>query len=63
VARTLPGGADAGPIGELERAIAELRQEARQAWKRHGLTTEQSRDVVDILTEASTRIREVVRRR
>jgi DNA-binding PadR family transcriptional regulator len=57
------GRADSGPIGELERAIAELRQEARQAWKRHGLTTEQSREVVDILTEASDRIRAVVRRR
>jgi DNA-binding PadR family transcriptional regulator len=57
------GRHDSGPVGELERAIAELRQEARQAWRRHGMTSEQTREVVDILTEASNRIREVVRRR
>lgn len=54
---------DSGAISELERAMAELRNEARQAWRRHGLTAEQTREVVDILGDASRRIREVVRRR
>jgi DNA-binding PadR family transcriptional regulator len=54
---------DSGAAGELEKAIAELRQEARQAWKRHGLTSEQTREVVEILGDAASQIREVVRRR
>jgi DNA-binding PadR family transcriptional regulator len=57
------GRASSGAVGELERAVAELRQEARQAWRRHGLTAEQTREVLSILTEASERIREVVRGR
>ena len=57
------GRTDSGAVGELERAMAELRQEARQAWRRHGLTAEQRREVVDILRSASRRITEVVRRR
>ena len=30
-------------MGELEQAAQQLRQEARNAWKRHGLTSEQTR--------------------
>lgn len=56
-------GASSGAIGDLERAVAELRHEARQAWKRHGLSAEQTREIVDILTDASSQIREVVRSR
>jgi DNA-binding PadR family transcriptional regulator len=51
---------ESGAMGDLEQAVQQLRQEARNAWKRHGLTSEQTREIVDILTEASTRIREVV---
>jgi DNA-binding PadR family transcriptional regulator len=51
---------ESGAMGELEQAVQQLRQEARNAWKRHGLTSEQTREIVDILSEASTRIREVV---
>ncbi len=57
------GRGSSGAVGELERAVAELRQEARQAWRRHGLTAEQTREVLAILTEASEQIREVVRGR
>ena len=53
---------DAGGMGDLEQAVQKLRQEAREAWKRHGLTPEQTREVVDILGDASARIREVVLR-
>lgn len=52
-----------GLVRDLETAANDLRQEARQAWKRHGLTTEQTREVIDIITDASARIRDVVRRR
>jgi DNA-binding PadR family transcriptional regulator len=63
-----PGWSDrpegsAGLVRDLEVAVSDLRKEAREAWKRHGLSTEQTREVIDILTDASTRIREVVRRR
>ena len=50
-------------IRDLELAVHELRQEARAAWKRHGLTTEQSREIVQILTDASQRMREVFTQR
>jgi len=43
--------------------VAELRAEARTAWKRHGLTSEQSREIIDILTDATGRIRDVFTRR
>ncbi len=49
-------------LGDLERAVAELRAEARSAWRRHGLTPEQTSEVAAILSEAAGRIREVVRR-
>jgi DNA-binding PadR family transcriptional regulator len=57
-----PGGGS-GLVRDLEVAANDLRQEARQAWRRHGLSAEQTREVIDILTDASARIRDVVRRR
>jgi DNA-binding PadR family transcriptional regulator len=48
---------------DVESAVAELREEARRAWRQYGLTSAQSREVVDILSEASRQIQEVVRRR
>jgi DNA-binding PadR family transcriptional regulator len=53
---------DAGAGGDLEQAVHQLRQEARDAWRRHGLTGDQTREIVDILGDASARIREVVLR-
>ncbi len=53
---------DASGLHDLEHAVQQLRQEARSAWKRHGLTTEQTREIVDILSDASRRIRDVVTR-
>jgi DNA-binding PadR family transcriptional regulator len=50
-------------IRELEEAVAALRSEARGAWKRHGLTSDQSREIIDILSEATGRIRDVITRR
>lgn len=47
---------------EVETAVAELREEARRAWRQYGLTSEQGREVVDILADASRRIQDVVRR-
>jgi DNA-binding PadR family transcriptional regulator len=54
---------DPGAAHDLESAFADLRSEARGAWKRHGLTGEQSREIIDILTEATGRIRDVITRR
>ncbi|MEO7069349.1 MAG: PadR family transcriptional regulator [Nostocoides sp.] len=51
---------DSGTVGDLERAVAELRVEARQAWKRRGLTSTQVSDVVRIVTDATRQIRDVV---
>lgn len=51
-----------GSIGDLERAVNEFRSEVRQAWRRRGLTPEQTQEIVAILTEASLRIRSVTRR-
>jgi DNA-binding PadR family transcriptional regulator len=65
---TPAGGADAWRRSapsvrqEVETAIAELREEARRAWRQYGLTSEQGREVVDILADASRQIQEVVRR-
>ncbi|WP_406830365.1 PadR family transcriptional regulator [Pedococcus sp. KACC 23699] len=47
--------------GDLDRAVQQLRREAREAWKRHGLTSEQTHEILDILGDATARIREVVR--
>lgn len=51
---------ESGAVGDLERAVSELRVEARQAWKRRGLTSAQVGDIVRIVTEATRQIREVV---
>jgi DNA-binding PadR family transcriptional regulator len=56
-------GSDSSAIRDLEQAVHELRQEARNAWKRHGLTSEQSHEIVQILSDASNRIRDVITRR
>lgn len=56
-------GSDPKAIRDLEEAVAELRSEARGAWKRHGLTSDQSREIIDILAEATGRIRDVITRR
>jgi len=49
-------------VRDLEHAVQQLRQEAREAWRAHGVTAEQSREIVAILSEASERIRAVLRR-
>lgn len=54
---------DVGSLGDLEQAVSDLRADARQAWRRHGLTPEQTREIVAILADASARIRAVVTRR
>jgi DNA-binding PadR family transcriptional regulator len=56
-------GSEPSAIRDLEQAVHELRQEARSAWKRHGLTSDQSREIVQILSDASSRIRDVIGRR
>ncbi|MDQ2795889.1 MAG: PadR family transcriptional regulator [Actinomycetota bacterium] len=45
---------------DVERAVNTFRNDVRRAWRRGGLTTEQTREVVDILSDAATRIRAVV---
>lgn len=50
-------------VRDLEHAVRQLRQDARDAWRRRGVTAEQSREIVEILTEASERIRAVLARR
>ena len=61
-----PGGAQwAGGKAayvDLERAINEFRNETRRAWRRRGLTAEQTQEIVAILSDAATRIRDVVTR-
>jgi len=52
-----------GSIADLEHAINEFRTDARQAWRKRGLTPEQTREIVGILTDASLRIRAVIHRR
>lgn len=56
-AASMPDGA---VISDLEKAVAELRSEARQAWKRHGLTSAQVSEIAGIVSEATGRIRDVV---
>ncbi|QGN57607.1 PadR family transcriptional regulator [Nostocoides sp. HKS02] len=55
------GDGDPHAVREVEDAVQQLRQEARTAWKRHGITPAQTREIVDILADATNRIREVVR--
>ena len=47
---------------ELERAAYEVRDQARRAWRQHGLTADQTAELVEILADASRRISEVLRR-
>jgi DNA-binding PadR family transcriptional regulator len=49
-----------GSIADLEHAVNEFRTDARQAWRKRGLTPEQTREIVGILTDASLRIRAVI---
>lgn len=59
-----PAGApwtDEVPV-DLEQAVDELRTVARSAWRRRRLTAEQTREIATILTDAATRIRDVVAR-
>ncbi len=51
---------DGGAYADVERAVNTFRNDVRRAWRRGGLTTEQTREVVDILSDAATRIRAVV---
>lgn len=66
-ATATPAGRDgSGPapgngVRDIERAVADVRAEARRAWKRYGLTSEQTSEVVEILGDAARRIRDVVR--
>ncbi len=71
-ATATPAGGAGGPtdwsgrrndVGDLERAVNDLRSQARTAWRRHGLTQEQTRQIADIITDASRRIGEVIGRR
>ena len=48
---------------DLEHTINEFRSDVRQAWRRRGLTPQQTQEIVDILTETGSRIRAVVMRR
>ena len=54
--------AGSGGWPDLERAMADLRSQARGGWGTRGLTAEQISEVLTILSEASTRIRAVVSR-
>lgn len=54
-------------IRDVEKAVHEVRDEVRRevrdTWRRSGVTPEQTREIVSILTETSERIRDVLRRR
>jgi DNA-binding PadR family transcriptional regulator len=52
---------DGQTVREIEEAVALLRHEARVAWRRHGVNAEQTREIVDIVVDATSRIREVIR--
>jgi len=52
-----------GSVVDLEHAVNEFRSDVRQAWRRRGLTPEQTQEIVAILTDAGSRIRTVVTRR
>ncbi len=47
---------------DLDLAVGDLRRQARDAWRRRGLTAEQSREIIEIVSEASKRIADVLRR-
>ncbi|MGB8381064.1 MAG: PadR family transcriptional regulator [Dermatophilaceae bacterium] len=52
-----------GEFVDLERAVNDLRSQARRAWRRHGLTQEQTTEIATIISEASRRIGDVMGRR
>lgn len=45
---------------EVEAAVNDLRAQARHAWRRHGLTTEQTRQIAEVVSDASRRIGEIL---
>lgn len=47
---------------DLDLAVGDLRRQARDAWRRRGLTAEQSHEIIEIVSEASKRIADVLRR-
>jgi len=46
---------------DVELAVGQLRRQARQAWKRRSLTVAQTREIAEIVSQASHRISEVLR--
>ncbi|MGV1008156.1 MAG: PadR family transcriptional regulator [Dermatophilaceae bacterium] len=52
-----------GEFADLERAANDLRSQARRAWRRHGVTQEQTTEIAEIISEASRRIGEILGRR
>ena len=50
-------------LRDLERTVQQIRRDVRDAWRQSGISSEQTREVADILSDASSRIREVFRRR
>ena len=63
ICRVLLAGSSAGSEwADLERAAYEVRDQARRAWRQHGLTADQTAELVAILADASRRISEVLRR-
>jgi DNA-binding PadR family transcriptional regulator len=46
---------------DVERAASEVRDQARRAWRQHGLTAEQTAEIVAILADTSRRIADVLR--
>lgn len=63
-AGTRCGGGDRGKhrgdYSDLDAAVSQLRAQARTAWRRHGLTTDQTREIADIVAEASRRIGDIL---
>jgi DNA-binding PadR family transcriptional regulator len=55
------GGFSSADWTDVERAASEVREQARQAWRQHGLTAEQMAEIVEILADTSRRIAEVLR--
>lgn len=53
-------GKHRGDYSDLDAAVSQLRAQARTAWRRHGLTTDQTREIADIVAEASRRIGDII---
>lgn len=49
----------AGP--EIDRALHDLGHQARTGWRRHGLTPAQSAEIAEIISDATSRIAQVLR--